>query len=551
MKGERDLLLYGARLLDARRAVRGGAAKGKGRGSPRARLPQEALWIRGDRIVAVGPLAALRSRAGRGAKRVDLGGGMLTPGFTDSHIHLLTWIQSLREPWLLAQDPESIERAARERREAAPNEEWLLLRGWVPREWPEPRRTRALLDRIAPDRPLVLFAVDGHSVWANRAAFERAGLGEGMGLSGRPSVPAGGSFELDSKGRATGALIEEDRKLVTDRVQRATPPHEDLAAALAEARGLGVTSAHDFGGATTWRAAEELASRESLSFRLLLSIPVASLDAAEKLGIAAGLGGDRVRIGPVKMFADGTLGSATALLEEPYEGRSERGIEVTPPDRLAAACRRAAEAGLSVAIHAIGDRAVRNALDAIETAQRAGKPYPLPPRVEHVQLSRVEDWDRFRDLGVIASVQPIHQLTDRAVALKFWGQRTQRAYAWKSLLTAGVKLIFGSDAPFDRAGPLRALQAAVQRREGDEMPDKAFHPEQRLGLAQSLRAHLEEPHRAAGWPVPLGRLAPGYVADLVHFDLDLLGEPPERWHLGRARSVWIGGKRVHGGSYRK
>ena len=499
------------------------------------RAPSEAVWVRGDRIVAVGPLAEIRVRAGRGVGRVDLGGGTLFPGFTDSHIHLVTWIRALREPWLGAQDPESIKSAVSERIRTAPREEWLLIRGWVPREWPAAGRSRGLLDRIAPDRPLVLHAVDGHSVWGNRLAFERAGIDE------RAPDPEGGFIERARSGVPTGVLGEEARRLITERIRRATPIRDDLRDAIAKARSLGITSAHDFDRAGTWRAASELAREGRLSFRLLLSVPVGSLEAGMTLGLAGGFGGESLRIGPVKMFADGTLGSATALLEEPYEGSVERGIEVTPPEELAAACASAADAGFSVAIHAIGDRAVRNALNAIESAMNSGKRYPSPPRIEHVQLSRIEDWGRFRRLGVFASVQPAHALTDRAIARRHWGGRTARSYAYRGLAAAGAKLLLGSDAPFDRAGPLLAIQAALLRRDGSDPPTAAFHPEQAIRLGQALRAHLEEPHRAAGWPLKLGRLAAGYGADLAHFDHDLRRTPLEEWHRARVVRTWVAG----------
>lgn len=527
----REYLLFGATLLDAPRAA------GIRKRTTSRRAPSEGVWIRGDRIVAAGPVAALRARAGRRARRIDLGGGTLTPGFTDSHIHLVTWIRALREPWLTAQDREAIERAVAERLKSAPREEWVLVRGWVPRDWPVSRRAIATLDAIAPERPLVLYAVDGHSVWVNRVALSRAGVNE------RTADPPGGVLERDASGALTGAMIEEAREFITENIERTASTRDDLAAAIAKARSLGITSAHDFDRGATWRAAGELEREGRLALRLLLSVPVASLGAAEQLGLAAGFGGERVRVGPVKMFADGTLGSATALLDEPYEGSTNRGMEVSPLPELAAACGRAADAGLSVAIHAIGDAAVRNALDAIEAASRNGKRFPLPPRVEHVQLSMASDWPRFLRLGVLASVQPIHQLTDRETAQRTWGARCVRAYAWKSLLAAGARLIFGSDAPFDRAGPLLGLQAALLRREGKDSPDLAFHPAQRIKLAQALRAHLEVPHRAAGWPLPLGKIAPGFGADLAHFDHDLSQLRPEEWHLPRAIGTWVGGER--------
>jgi predicted amidohydrolase YtcJ len=530
-----ELLLFGASLLDASRA------KDLRRVTEKARHPSEAIWVRGGRIFAVGPLSRLRASVGRAVARVDLGGGTITPGFTDSHIHLVTWIRALREPWIDAQDFEAIERAAVERIRTAPGEDWILLRGWIAREWPLNRRERSRLDRIAPDRPLVLFAVDGHSVWANGRALSRAGIDE------RSPNPDGGLIERDPSGSLTGALIEEARNLLTEQIERTTPVKEDLSAAIAKARSLGITSAHDFDRGATWRAAAELNRERRLAFRLLLSVPAVSFESAEEVGLATGLGGERLRVGAVKMFADGTLGSATALLEEPYEGSGGNvGIEVTRASDLARISEAAAGAGLSVAIHAIGDRAVRNALDAIESVRKAGKRFPLPPRVEHVQLSRPEDWSRFRALGALASVQPAHQLTDRPVARRHWGKRTGRSYAWRSLARAGARLIFGSDAPFDRAGPLRAIEAAHLRREPDDRPDQAFHPEQSLTLDRALRAHLETPHLAAGWTVPLGRLEPGWGADLAHFDQDLLTGEAGTWSRARALRVWIDGEEVRG-----
>ncbi len=330
MKQIDEFLLFGAALLDAPRAARGLPPSSPKRGakSRGKRAASLAVWIRGDRIAAVGPLATLRARAGRKVKRVDLGGGTLTPGFTDSHIHLVTWIRALREPWLDEQSADAIERAVRARRTSAPREEWLLLRGFVPRDWPSALRIRATLDRIAPDRPLVLHAVDGHSVWANRAALERAGIDE------RSPDPPGGTIERDRAGALTGFLLEEARKLMTERVERTTPARVDLADAIAKARSLGITSAHDFDRAGTWHAASELGRDRALGLRLVVSVPVASLDDAVGLGLASGFGGDRLRVGPVKMFADGTLGSATALLESPYEGSSDRGIEVTSLEAL-------------------------------------------------------------------------------------------------------------------------------------------------------------------------------------------------------------------------
>lgn len=531
-KGGEEILFHNGRLLDARRAAR---LPAPGRARPLAK-GGEAVWVRNGRIEAVGPAAALRRKAGRAARIVDLKGGTLTPGFTDAHIHLITWRRALDEPWLEAQTPEAVERAVAARLESAPQAEWLLVRGWVPREWPTERRRRALLDRLAPDRPLVLQAIDGHSVWGNAIALDRAGIGPGS------PDPAGGRIERDASGALTGVLIENADRPVRSAVVHGEDPSVTLRRALARARGLGVTSAHDFDRSATWRAAQDLERAGALGFRLLLSIPLVALEDALALGLRSGFGTERLRFGAVKMFADGTLGSATALLESPYEGSVDAGIAVTSAEDLAEGCRKAAAGGLAVAIHAIGDRAVRNALDAIEAPLREGGRYPLPPRIEHIQLLRSEDVARFASRGVAASVQPIHQVSDRMVARAKWGLRTERSYAYGALQKAGASLLFGSDAPFDRAGPILAIQAALLRREPDEPDALSYHSEQRLRLAQALRAHLETAHAAAGWTTPLGRLETGYGADLVHFDRDFCTIPIETWHLARVRGVWVGGK---------
>lgn len=549
---EAGWLFYGGRILDARRAPRAGAAPRASKSAPRAVRPTypEAVLVRGGRIEAVGPRAAVERAAGRGVERVDLRGGTLTPGFVDSHIHLLTWIRALGEARLEEQTPEGLDRVVHARLKRARDGEWITVRGWVPREWPRDLLRRATLDRLLPDRPLILYAVDGHSVWANGAAL-RIG-----GIDARTPNPPGGVVAREPGGEPTGVLAEEAADLIRPLVPRLHNPVEDLSAAIRKAHSLGITSAHDFDRAETWRAAETLHAEGKLPFRLLLSIPVAKLDSAEALELRSGFGDGRLRVGPVKMFADGTLGSATALLEEPYQDSESRGMEVMSAADLKDRCSRAHAAGLTVAIHAIGDRAVRNALDAIAGSVRegavhggaggGGRNFRLPPRIEHIQLAREEDFPRFKRLGVLASVQPAHQLTDRAVARRHWGSRTVRSYAWRSLARAGARLIFGSDAPFDQAGPLLALEAARLRRRCAEPDSETFHPEQRLSLARALRAHAEEPHRAAGWGVPLGRIQPGWGADLVVFDQDLFRVAPGDFHWARVTGVWVDGSHAYG-----
>jgi len=522
-------LFHGGRILDARRVG--------------PETSTEAVLVRRDRIAAVGPLARLRRSAPRGTHVVNLRGGTLTPGFVDAHIHILTWFRATSDVWLQDQTPEALAIAVRKAESRAREGDWITIRGWVPREWSSELKRISTLDGALPYRPLVLVAVDGHSAWGNRVALEQAGLGS------HTANPPGGIVDRDPSGSLTGIVIEEARPLLLRAVPSRRPASVDLERAIRRLHALGITGAHDFDRREIWGAAQELSQAGRLPFRLVLSVPAVKLDAAEALELRSGWGAENLHVGPVKFFADGTLGSGTALLEREYEDSTSTGIEVTSRPELEDRCAKARKAGLTVAIHAIGDRAVRNALDAIEGSIRRWGPFPVPPRIEHIQLVREEDLPRFKALGVLASVQPIHQVTDRPVANRKWGARTSRAYAYRSLHRAGARLLFGSDAPFDRPGPLLGIQAALLRREPGEPESAAFHPEQRLGMPACLQAHLEEPNRIAGWTLPAGRIEPGWAADLVQFDQDLLHMGVESLHRARVRRVWIAGTQVHGKSY--
>jgi hypothetical protein len=267
--------------------------------------------------------------------------------------------------------------------------------------------------------------------------------------------------------------------------------------------------------------------------RVLMHLPHVALEHALGLGVASGTGDDLFRLGALKLFADGALGSQTAALLEPYEGSADHGLELIPPAELAALVGRAAAGGLAVAIHAIGDRAVRSALDAIAAAGPSTRTLGLPPRIEHVQLLHPADLPRFAAQGVVASMQPSHCTSDIDIALRHWGRRVERSYPWHSLLASGACLVFGSDAPVEAPTTAHGLGSAVTRRRSDGTPAGGFVPSERIGLDAALRAYTEGPARAAGtWP-RLGRLAPGAVADLVVWNVDLHGLAADE--LSRAR----------------
>jgi predicted amidohydrolase YtcJ len=249
----------------------------------------------------------------------------------------------------------------------------------------------------------------------------------------------------------------------------------------------------------------------------------------------------------VKLFADGTLGSRTAALLEPYEGSTETGLDLMPPAELACAVARAAEEGLSVAIHAIGDRAVRSALDAIEGSAGALAKLALPPRIEHVQLLDPADRPRFARLGVWASVQPSHCIADIELAERGWGARVERSYPWRSLVEAGASVVFGSDAPVEAPVPALGLHAALTRCRVDGTPAGGFTPGERIGLDQALWAYTAGGAALAGRSAGLGRIAPGCAADLVVWDADLHRLPASLLHNVRPTCTLLAGEAVYRG----
>ncbi len=493
----------------------------------------EALLARDGRVAAVGRLADL-SRAAAGAERVDLRGGLLVPGWSDAHVHFMWWaIQmgqlDLRDARTLEAALDRIAARAREVPEGA----WLLGGRFDKNRWGR-WPTAAELDRATGGRPAALRSRDGHARWLNSAALRAASIGRGT------ETPAGGEIERGEDGLPTGILKENANALV----ERVIPGPSDAACLAAvrlgqsEAWRRGITGIEDLEQANAGDAFRRLHGTGELGLRVSMGIPRADLDRAIAAGLRTGDGDEWLRTGHCKIFTDGALGSQTAALEEPYEGSDDRGILTIEPDALSREVARAAAAGIAVAIHAIGDRAVRIALDAIEPTRRA---HPaLRQRVEHVQLVRHEDLSRFGRLGVIASMQPIHATSDRDLVDRYWGpHRAVRAYPWRTLASHGAVLAFGSDAPVEPIDPLLGIHAAVaRRRPGDA---DRWHPEQALTLDEALGGYAAGVAYATGSERERGTLAPGMRCDATILDRDLLALPPEEWLATKVIGTVTGG----------
>ncbi len=420
---------------------------------------------------------AIASLDGEGGEPLP-GGAVILPGFTDSHVHLLTWASSLRE---LALGGASLERVLEQVGAAAGNG-FVRGFGWAVED--DSLLTREALDAVAGDKPVALLAHDYHSLWVNSAA---------LALADAPLEVDGGVVERDASGRPTGMLREASAWAFRDRYVLPTRAEQldALRAALPVLSSRGVTGLHDKDG---WMdcigvVRELRASDGELPVRIWHSVP------ADRI--------DEPGANYVKAFMDGTLGSRTARMI------GGGGVEVTPRDAFAEIVREAAARGLGVAVHAIGDQAARDALDAFEETRDAWA--GLRPRIEHAQCVHPDDVPRFAALGVTASIQPAMAITDQPVAQRLWGERIERAYAYGTLHRAGARLAGGSDAPVEALDPLEGIRAAVLRE---------WRPQERLSLETALRAWTEVPAWLEGREATHGRLAPGCAADLVILDRD-------------------------------
>ena len=388
---------------------------------------------------------------------------------------------------------------------------WLLGVGVPVALWGPERLKASVLDRIFPDRPVLLKSQDMHSVWVNSRVLQLAGI-----TRDTPD-PQGGRIGRDLGGNPDGLLFES----ATDLVQAIVPepgPAELRAALDAAARELaamGVTSVHHMAAepASQWQALASRASEADYPLRVWACIPQEDLEAAQAVGLATGQGGSGFQIGGAKFFIDGALGSGTAWFIEPYSGSSDHGVTMLDPGVFRERIAKAVEAGLVPVIHAIGDAAVRETIDALEACAAAWQARGMRPRLEHAQHITKQDVARMARLGIIASMQPIHLTFDALVAERQLGSaRLGQAYVFRQFLEAGVPLAFGSDTPVAPPGVFEGLAAATSRVARD---GRAFQPQEATTMAEALHAYTAGAAWAIGREDVSGRLAPGFEADLV------------------------------------
>jgi predicted amidohydrolase YtcJ len=513
----------------------------------------EALAIRDGRIVALGRDADIKPWMDATTRVIALKGRRVLPGFHDSHIHLLGSGMRLAEVALKdAADEAEFGKRLQEFDKKLPRDRWMLGG-----EWDHDRTLGGklpdanLLDKYVPDRPVFLRRYDGHMGVANSVALRQAGI------TLKTAEPAGGIiYRYPKTGQPTGLLRDNAMALVEKVIPR--PGDDEIAeavrAALAEARSVGVTSVQDMDGSDLatrqklFRLYQRMARTGALTLRIDLRWPLAEWSSLARLGVEANFGNEWVRIGGLKGFVDGSLGSSTARMFDSYLNEpGSTGIFVTPLNALREQIEAADAAGLSVAVHAIGDRANAELLDIFAAVIRKNGPRDRRFRIEHAQHLRPADYARFKELGVIASMQPYHAIDDgRWAEGRIGAKRCASSYAFRSLLDAGARLAFGSDwsvAPLD---PILGIDAAVNRRTLDDKHPKGWFPEQKISVAEAVEAYTLGSAYAAGQEKERGSLGVGKFADLVVLSRDILvAEERDRISEARVDVTVVGGRVVH------
>lgn len=519
----------------------------------RAQPEAQALAVWQGRLLAVGSNEALRPLAATARRVLDLQGRRVVPGFYDSHVHFLASGQRLGEVALkdAASEAEFGARLQAFDRKL-PRDRWLLGGEWDhDRTFQGVLPTAELIDRYVPDRPVFLTRYDGHMAIVNTRVLQLAGI-----TAATPDPTGGVIYRKPGSKEPTGLLRDNAMDLVT----RLIPPPSDAAiaeavrAALREAARVGVTSLQDLDGGAAgtrqklFRLYQQLARSGQLSVRIGLRWPLGEWQQLARLGAEVGLGDEWVRIGGVKGFVDGSLGSSTAKMYEPFLNEpGSTGIYVTPLSKLRADIAGADRAGLSVAVHAIGDRANAELLDIFAEVARENGPRDRRFRIEHVQHLRPRDYPRFRELGVIASMQPYHAIDDgRWAEGRIGPTRCASSYAFRSLLDAGARVAFGSDwsvAPLD---PLLGIDAAVNRRTLDGKHPEGWFPAQRIRVAEAIEAYTLTSAHAAFEEKERGSLEPGKLADFVVLSHDILAsEARDQIAWTEVLLTVVGGKVVH------
>ena len=519
-----------------------------------AEKPQaEAVAVWRDRVISVGSDADVRALIGQKTRIIKLDGKRVVPGFHDSHLHFLGGGEQLGRVELKdAKDEAEFGRRLREFDQKLPRGRWMTGGNWDhDRAFGGTLPTAEIVDKYVKDRPVFIRRYDGHMALANSAALKLAGV------TAETKEPAGGVIYRLADGKTPSGILKDNAMGLVGRLVP-EPGDEEITESVHRAMRAcaenGITSVQDMDGSAAetrrklLRVLQRLARDGQMTVRLDLRWPIALRQEVIALGAEMNFGNDFVRVGGVKGFMDGSLGSSTALMFDPYEmSPKNTGVFVTEPDAMSTMIRSADKAGLSVAVHAIGDRANAVLLELFEEAAKQNGPRDRRFRIEHVQHLRPSEYKRFKELGVIASMQPYHAVDDgRWAEGRIGPRRCASSYAFRSLIDAGAKLAFGSDWPVAPLDVLAGIDAAVNRRTLDGKHLEGWFPEQRITVAEAVEAYTLGSAYGAHQENDRGSIRAGKFADLVVLSRDIL-DPKEKDKIADTKvdMTVVGGKVVY------
>jgi len=510
----------------------------------------EAVAVIGDRIVAVGSRADIDLWRGPQTKVIDAGGKLLLPGFNDAHVHFIQGGAQLEQVQLTdAATPEEFAKRIAAQVKKTPKGEWILGGRWDETKWPKPDLpTKTLVDPVAGDTPIFVERYDGHEALANSAAMKLAGI------DAKTLDVAGGVIVRDASGNPTGVFKDAAMPLLYKAIPRMT--HEQrlrvARAAMKHAASVGVTSVQhmnpEFAEVSAY---SELAEKGELTTRIYTAPMETDWRDQAKVGIRHAWGSSYLRLGAVKGYADGSLGSRTAYMFEPFtDDPGNRGLlsdEMHPASAMHERLMQADAAGLQIRVHAIGDRAISMILDIFADIEKEHGYHDQRFAIEHAQHMAQKDFERFAKLHVIASMQPYHAIDDgRWAEARLGHERTRYSYAWRSFLDHGVALAFGTDWPVAPLDPILGLYAAVTRATLDGKNPRGWFPEEKITLPEAIEAYTMGAAFAEFQENEKGSITPGKLADMVILNDNIFELKPEAIRNVKVKTTILGGKVVYG-----
>jgi len=504
--------------------------------------PADTVVIEEGHISAIGKASEIIPEFSRSAKIENLRQSILMPSFTDSHIHLLTYGLSLQHVNVEVPTKQSCLDRIADHVKITDQGKWIIGHGWDQNIWAGGYGSKKDLDKVSTQHPIYLTHKSLHSGWANSFALKLAGI------SHNTPNPHGGTIQRDTSGDPTGILLESAMRIVESVIPEPNISErvKAILRAQTELHRFGITAVHDFDPWSVFETLNNLRVNNELFLRVTKGIPESFLDKAIRKKLKSGNGNDWIKIGWLKLFSDGALGARTAAMLAPYKNSQSLGMLFLSREEIAAYGEKALPHGIGLAVHAIGDRANQETLLAMSDLKKTGllKMSTLKSRIEHAQLIQEEDIKLFTELGVTASMQPLHAVSDKKMADAYWGERCVHSYAWSSILQSGAQMIFGSDAPVESPNPFYGLHAAVSRKQLGyaSKNEPGWTPGQCLNLQDALKSYISTPPTVGGFGKIIGIIKLGYAADFMLLPQNFFDLPPDNIQFVLPLATMVNGK---------